>query len=123
MDFEIFFSTDEGKDQAKIANAVRNGSFSDSDFETLISKLKERKYFQETDFKKDENKKHWNLDYANKLCLNCLLYFSESYLRHLREVSNYVNNKISKVKYSGLKFVVAGIIILALILVLFFSNK
>lgn len=116
MDFEIFFSTDEGKDQAKIANAVRNGSISDSDFEILISQLKERKYFQETDFRKDENKEHWNLDYANKLCLNCLLYFSEDYLRHLREVSLYVNNKKKNYKY--IKYIIAGIIVLAIILVL-----
>ena len=123
MVLEDYFSNDKGIDRAKIANAVRSGTISDGDFEILLTQLKERNYFQDVDFKKNENKDNWNLDYANKLCLNCHLYFSESYLRHLREVSFYVNKNVSTVNYKIFKIIVPVIIILSLILVLFFSKK
>lgn len=114
--FDNFFTNDKGKDRAKIANAVRNGNIPEEDFELLISQLREKGYFLDCNFQKNEDKTSWTLDYANKLNLDCLLYFSEDYLRHLREVSLYVNNK--KNNYALLKFVITGIIILSIILVL-----
>ncbi len=116
MIIDNLFSDDKGADRAKIANAIRNGNISEEDFELLISKLREKNYFRDCNFQKNEDKYSWTIDYANKLNLDSLLYFSEEYLRHLREVSLYVNNK--KMNYKYLKFVITGIFILAIILVL-----
>lgn len=116
MIIDSFFSSDKGKDRAKIANAIRNGTISKEDFELLISQLREKNYFLDSAFQKNADKDFWTLDYVNKLTLDCLLYFSEDYLRHLREVSTYVNNKKENYKY--MKFIIAGIIVLAIILVL-----
>lgn len=116
MAIDIFFSDDKGVDREKITNAIRNGNISEDDFELLISQLREKNYFRESNFQKNEDKNSWTQDYVNKLNLNSLLYFSEDYLRHLREVSLYVNNKKKNYKY--MKYIIAGIIVLAIILVL-----
>lgn len=122
MDFQQkYFSKDtKGDIVAAIISDIVTGHISKDELVTVVSKLKEKGYFENSKKFNMLNSSYWNENYLNELRfkIDCL---SPEYFNHLYEVSRTVRDrkKLHENAVRQFRLIVAGVCTITLLLLIF----